>query len=333
MDERALRRLGRVARVVAPPVFIALLLWRVEVRSIGAHLARLDVRFVGAFLAVSVLLYAVCAWRWSFTASRLGVALPLRRAVLDYYLSTLLNQVLPVGVAGDVVAGREAVVPAAGKYALWVRYADYRNKKESFGIRIKQAGKSFSQVFGEHAVIDELDPMKLRWDWAFGWDHAEADLQKGTFHIELYTTGPTEARRQVDCVCLTTDAGYHPAGREKPDCAAWLPLRAARAAFSLRWAGFSPCGVSALMMAILPRNASPASAIWSWVALPRSITSASTPCSARISAARSDSCTRTHCFSTKDSHVAAPPSPSTSKFTPSPGCCSRDQSTTFKSRG
>jgi glycosyltransferase 2 family protein len=103
MDERALQRLGRVARVVAPPVFIALLLWRVDVRSIGAHLARLDLRFVGAFLAVSVLLYAVCAWRWSFTASRLGVGLPLRRAVLDYYLSTLLNQVLPVGVAGDVV--------------------------------------------------------------------------------------------------------------------------------------------------------------------------------------------------------------------------------------
>src|SRR3954449_6240368 len=26
-----------------------------------------------------------------------------------------------------VVAGRDAVVPVAGKYTLWVRYADYRN--------------------------------------------------------------------------------------------------------------------------------------------------------------------------------------------------------------
>ena len=41
----------------------------------------------------------------------------------------------------------------------------------------------------------------------------------------LYTTGPTQARRCVDCLCFTTDAAYHPYGREKPDFAAWKPLR------------------------------------------------------------------------------------------------------------
>lgn len=128
---------------------------------------------------------------------------------------------------GEVVCGREAQVPAAGRYTLWVRYADYRQKKELFGVRIKQGTKIFSHVFGEYPVVDELDPMKLLWDWAFGWDHAEVDLTKGPVRVELYTTGPTEARRNVDCLCLTTDATYHPAGREKPDCAAWLPLRAA----------------------------------------------------------------------------------------------------------
>src|SRR5438270_11761379 len=39
---------------------------------------------------------------------------------------------------GEVVCGRDAEIPAAGSYTLWVRYADYRNKKESFGVRIKQ---------------------------------------------------------------------------------------------------------------------------------------------------------------------------------------------------
>lgn len=98
-----LRRLGQVARWVAAPVLLLVALSRVDVRAVGGHLARLDPRFAGAFLAVSVLFYLLCAWRWSFTARRLGVTLPLWRAFLDYYLSTLLNQVLPVGIAGDVV--------------------------------------------------------------------------------------------------------------------------------------------------------------------------------------------------------------------------------------
>ena len=126
---------------------------------------------------------------------------------------------------GEVTCSRDAEMPAAGRYTLWVRYADYRNKKESFGVRLKQGARTFSHIFGEHPVIDELDPMKLLWDWSFGWDHVAVDLEKGPIRIELYTTGPTEARRQVDCLCLTTDGSYHPAGREKPDCAAWLPLR------------------------------------------------------------------------------------------------------------
>src|SRR3954452_3295942 len=40
--------------------------------------------------------------------------------------------------AGEVVAGREAVIPVAGRYTLWVRYADYRNRRESFGVRVRQ---------------------------------------------------------------------------------------------------------------------------------------------------------------------------------------------------
>jgi len=126
---------------------------------------------------------------------------------------------------GEVVCGRDVELPAAGRYTLWVRYADYRNKKESFGVRIKQGNRIFAQVFGEKPIIDELDPMKLLWDWSFAWDHAPVDLQKGMARIELYTTGQTEARRQVDCLCLTTDETYHPTGRERPDCAAWLALR------------------------------------------------------------------------------------------------------------
>jgi len=43
--------------------------------------------------------------RWWYLARRLGVGLPYRRAVAEYGLSTLLNQVLPGGIAGDAVRG------------------------------------------------------------------------------------------------------------------------------------------------------------------------------------------------------------------------------------
>jgi hypothetical protein len=129
---------------------------------------------------------------------------------------------------GEVVIGRDAQIPAAGTYTLWVRYVDYRLKKQSFGVRIRQDAATSSHIFGEKPVVDDLDPMKLLWDCAFGWDHASVDLKKGAAHLEIYTTGPTEARRQIDCLCLTTDANYHPCGREKPDCAAWRLLLSMR---------------------------------------------------------------------------------------------------------
>ncbi len=101
MSERG-RRWRTVVRWIGLPVF-AVCLWRVDLRALGARLAHLDSRFVVLFLGLSVPFYVLCAWRWQFTSARLGASLPFRRAWLDYYLSTLLNQILPVGVAGDVV--------------------------------------------------------------------------------------------------------------------------------------------------------------------------------------------------------------------------------------
>ena len=128
--------------------------------------------------------------------------------------------------AAGVSVGRNVEIPAAGSYTLWVRYADYRNRMEEFGVRVRQGGQTREHVFGRTAVIDELDSMKLFWDWAFGWDSAPMTLEKGPARIELYTTGPTGARRHVDCLCFTTDAAYRPTGRQKPAFAAWSPLRA-----------------------------------------------------------------------------------------------------------
>lgn len=71
-------------------------------RSVAHALVRLRPEWVVAAVAVSVLQVLASAWRWRFTAARLGVHLPYRRAITEYYLATFLNQVLPGGVLGDV---------------------------------------------------------------------------------------------------------------------------------------------------------------------------------------------------------------------------------------
>jgi hypothetical protein len=131
----------------------------------------------------------------------------------------------------EITVSRETEFPAAGTYTLWVRYADYRNKKEAFGIRVRQENTFFDHVFGLRAVVDELDPMKLYWDWAFAWDSVKIPVAKGKARIEIYTAGVTEARRCVDCLCFTTDTSYHPYFRTKPDFAACRTLR------TMEWGG------------------------------------------------------------------------------------------------
>src|SRR5690348_1759842 len=46
------------------------------------------------------------------------------------------------GEAAGVTAGRDVEIPAAGRYVLWVRYADYLGAKEEFGVRVRQGERA-----------------------------------------------------------------------------------------------------------------------------------------------------------------------------------------------
>lgn len=82
------------------------LLWGVsrwvDAGAVLARLSELEVGWVVAALAITVLQVGVLAWRWRYTAARLGVDLPPSVALREYYLGILLNQVLPGGVTGDL---------------------------------------------------------------------------------------------------------------------------------------------------------------------------------------------------------------------------------------
>ena len=74
-----------------------------DLGQVARPIRRADPIWILAALSCSVPLMLAMAWRWSFTAQRMGIELPLWVAWREYYVSVLLNSVLPGGIAGDVV--------------------------------------------------------------------------------------------------------------------------------------------------------------------------------------------------------------------------------------
>ena len=117
-------------------------------------------------------------------------------------------------------------IPREGKYTLWIRYADWANKAETFSVRIAQNGQQvFEHEFGTKDIIDPHDEVSMYWGWAFAWDGAASDLKKGPIRVSIEITKAAEARRHIDCFLLTNDLAFKPTGRQKPDFAAARYLR------------------------------------------------------------------------------------------------------------
>jgi len=98
---RQMTRLG-VARLSVSVVLLVVLARWLEVGEIADRLTRMQSSWLSVALVLSVVQVALSAWRWRFTAGRLGIELPFSMAVREYYLAMFLNQVIPGGVVGDV---------------------------------------------------------------------------------------------------------------------------------------------------------------------------------------------------------------------------------------
>nr|WP_286009942.1 lysylphosphatidylglycerol synthase transmembrane domain-containing protein [Larsenimonas salina] len=58
--------------------------------------------WLAAGLALTVPQFLLSAWRWQLTAHALKLSLPFSVALKEYYLATVLNQILPGGIGGDI---------------------------------------------------------------------------------------------------------------------------------------------------------------------------------------------------------------------------------------
>lgn len=113
---------------------------------------------------------------------------------------------------------QDVEVPRAGRYKIWVRYADWVRRSETFAVSVSQGGREvLRHRFGGRDRIDAHDEVMMYWGWAFAWDGAIVpSLAKGAARVAIEIEGAAEARRHVDAVLLTDDEAYVPEGRRKP---------------------------------------------------------------------------------------------------------------------
>ncbi|HBB86589.1 MAG TPA: hypothetical protein DC047_03120 [Blastocatellia bacterium] len=117
-------------------------------------------------------------------------------------------------------------IPRAGQYRVWARYADWANKTENFVITVSQREHEvFRHEFGTKDLIDVHDEVSMYWRWAFTWDNATAQLEKGPARISIVIEKSAQARRHIDVTLVTNDLAYAPNARVKPDFAAMRYLR------------------------------------------------------------------------------------------------------------
>lgn len=91
----------RLMQVITTIVVMAVL-WRVaDGRQTGKILGSAQPIWLIAGLLALTLQTVLSAIRWRVTAAQLGLKIPLGVAIREYYLSQLINQVVPGGVVGD----------------------------------------------------------------------------------------------------------------------------------------------------------------------------------------------------------------------------------------
>jgi hypothetical protein len=123
------------------------------------------------------------------------------------------------------VATKPIEIPLAGKYYVWVRYGDWRETPERFQVQLDQPNSPGKPLmYGEQAVIEEDNELKLYWNWAFGWAKQEVNLTKGPATLKLLSTTKESQPRQIDVIVLTTDAKYRPTIKDRPRNYAWEVL-------------------------------------------------------------------------------------------------------------
>jgi uncharacterized membrane protein YbhN (UPF0104 family) len=89
-------------RVLGGVGILAFVLWRLGTSAFLDSLQLLTGWTLAAALGIGLMTTVFSAWRWCLVARGLGIDLPLRTAIADYYRALFVNAALPSGILGDV---------------------------------------------------------------------------------------------------------------------------------------------------------------------------------------------------------------------------------------
>ncbi|MEM7471856.1 MAG: lysylphosphatidylglycerol synthase transmembrane domain-containing protein [Pseudomonadota bacterium] len=92
----------RIAKLAVPLAVLALLMWWADAEAVIQRLQGADLVWLGIAVVTLTALTLLMAKRWQIVTVALNMELPFGRAIREYYISQLVNLVLPGGVAGDV---------------------------------------------------------------------------------------------------------------------------------------------------------------------------------------------------------------------------------------
>lgn len=92
----------RVFSILASAAVLGLVLWGADTQAVMAQLRGVSVAWLAAAVAALTAVTVLMAKRWQILARSFEVEIAYPRALGEYYLSQLVNLVLPGGVAGDV---------------------------------------------------------------------------------------------------------------------------------------------------------------------------------------------------------------------------------------
>lgn len=92
----------RAINVTVSLVVLGLVLWWADTQAVIAQLRGVSLGWLAAAVAALTAVTALMAKRWQILARRFDIEIDYMRALGEYYLSQLVNLVLPGGVVGDV---------------------------------------------------------------------------------------------------------------------------------------------------------------------------------------------------------------------------------------
>ncbi len=148
----------RLFRLIVSLSVIALLLAVIDIRELAARLRGADLGWLAVSMTGIAAITCLAALRWTWVARDLGLRLGYPRALREYFVATLINQVAPGGIVGDVA--RALRLTTSG---------DLRRAAQSVVIERVIGQFATFAVLAVGLAVSLAVPGGIVWPWWTGW--------------------------------------------------------------------------------------------------------------------------------------------------------------------